>query len=55
MEVAGSIVRLFNRKLPSNFLTYGAIGYSPLDCSGAIGRFFRVAARCPFLIQNRTS
>jgi iron complex outermembrane receptor protein len=31
-----------------DFLTYGAIGYNPLDYSGAIGRYFRVGVKHRF-------
>jgi hypothetical protein len=29
-------------------VAYGAIGYKPLDYSGAIGRYFRVGVKHPF-------
>ena len=48
IEVFGSIANVFDSKPPSDFLTYGAIGYNPLDYSGAIGRFFRVGAKYTF-------
>jgi iron complex outermembrane receptor protein len=47
-EVFGSIANLFDSKPPSDFLTYGAIGYNPLDYSGAIGRFFRIGLKQSF-------
>ncbi|MBL0089226.1 MAG: TonB-dependent receptor [Ideonella sp.] len=47
-EVFGSIANLFDSKPPSDFLTYGAIGYNPLDYSGAIGRFFRIGLKHKF-------
>ena len=47
-EISGSIANLFNTAPPTDFLTYGAIGYNPLDYSGAIGRYFRVNLRHQF-------
>jgi iron complex outermembrane receptor protein len=47
-EVFGSIQNLFNKKPPLDPVTYGAIGYNPLDYSGAIGRYFRVGLRHKF-------
>jgi iron complex outermembrane recepter protein len=47
-ELFGSIANLFDQKPPVDFLTYGAIGYNPLDYSGAIGRFFRVGVKHRF-------
>ena len=47
-EVFGSIQNLFDTKPPSDFATYGAIGYNPLDYSGAIGRYFRVGLKHQF-------
>ena len=47
-EVFGSIQNLFDKKPPPDFLTYGAIGYNPLDYSGAIGRFFRIGLKHQF-------
>lgn len=47
-EVFGSIANLFDTKPPSDFETYGAIGYNPLDYSGAIGRFFRIGLKHKF-------
>lgn len=47
-EVTGSIANLFDRKPATDFLTYGAIGYYPLDWSGAIGRYYKVSARYQF-------
>ncbi|MBL8349913.1 MAG: TonB-dependent receptor [Burkholderiaceae bacterium] len=48
VEVFGSIANLFDKKPPVDFETYGAIGYNPLDYSGAIGRFFRVGMKYQF-------
>ena len=47
-ELFGSIANLFDSKPPADFETYGAIGYNPLDYSGAIGRFFRVGLKHQF-------
>ena len=47
-EVFGSIANVLDSKPPSDFLTYGAIGYNPLDYSGAIGRYFRLGAKYSF-------
>jgi iron complex outermembrane receptor protein len=48
MEVFGSIQNVTDKKPPFDPMTYGAIGYNPLDYSGAIGRFFRVGLRAKF-------
>ena len=48
VEVFGSIANVLDSKPPSDFLTYGAIGYNPLDYSGAIGRYFRVGMKYTF-------
>jgi iron complex outermembrane receptor protein len=47
-ELFGSIANVLNRVPPSDFLTYGAIGYNPLDYSGAIGRYFRIGLKHRF-------
>jgi iron complex outermembrane recepter protein len=47
-ELFASIANLLDEKPPVDFLTYGAIGYHPLDYSGAIGRFFRVGVKHRF-------
>ncbi|HWI82226.1 TonB-dependent receptor [Ramlibacter sp.] len=47
-EIFGSIQNVFDNKPPADFETYGAIGYNPLDYSGAIGRFFRIGIRHKF-------
>lgn len=47
-EVFGSIANLLDSKPPADFETYGAIGYNPLDYSGAIGRFFRIGLKHRF-------
>jgi iron complex outermembrane receptor protein len=47
-EVFGSIQNLFNKQPPLDPVTYGAIGYNPLDYSGAIGRYFRVGLKHRF-------
>jgi iron complex outermembrane receptor protein len=47
-EVFGSIQNAFGRTPPLDPITYGAIGYNPLDYSGAIGRYFRVGVKHSF-------
>jgi iron complex outermembrane receptor protein len=47
-EVFGSIANLFGKKPPQDYMTYGAIGYNPLDYSGAIGRAFRIGVKHKF-------
>ncbi|WP_280156152.1 TonB-dependent receptor [Piscinibacter sp. XHJ-5] len=47
-EIFGSIQNLFDKKPPFDPETYGAIGYNPLDYSGAIGRYFRVGFKYKF-------
>jgi iron complex outermembrane receptor protein len=47
-EVYGSIQNLMDKKPPYDPETYGALGYNPLDYSGAIGRFFRVGVKAKF-------
>ncbi len=47
-EIFGSIQNVFDKKPPADFETYGAIGYNPLDYSGAIGRYYRVGIRHQF-------
>jgi iron complex outermembrane recepter protein len=47
-EVFMSVANVTDRKPPPDFETYGAIGYNPLDYSGAIGRFFRMGVKYQF-------
>jgi iron complex outermembrane receptor protein len=47
-ELSGSIQNVFDRKPPFDPLSYGAIGYNPLDYSGAIGRYFTLGVRHKF-------
>jgi iron complex outermembrane recepter protein len=47
-EIFGSIQNVFDKTPPFDYMTYGAIGYNPLDYSGAIGRYFRVGLRHRF-------
>jgi iron complex outermembrane receptor protein len=47
-EVFGTISNLFDKKPPFDPQTYGAIGYNPLDYSGAIGRFYRIGVKHRF-------
>jgi len=48
LEVFGSIANVLDSKPPSDFETSGAIGYNPLDYSGAIGRYFRLGLKYNF-------
>jgi iron complex outermembrane receptor protein len=48
LELSGSVLNLFDRVAPLDPLTYGAVSYTPLDYSGAVGRFFSVSARYQF-------
>jgi iron complex outermembrane recepter protein len=48
IELFGSVANVTDAKPPSDFETYGAIGYNPLDYSGAIGRYFRVGLKYTF-------
>jgi len=47
-EVFGTITNLFDEKPPFDPMTYGAIGYNPLDYSGAIGRFYKIGLKHKF-------
>jgi iron complex outermembrane receptor protein len=47
-EVFGSVQNVFNKKPPFDYMTYGGIGYNPMDYAGAIGRFVRVGLRHKF-------
>ena len=47
-EIFGSIANVFDTKPPADLYTYGAIGYNPLDYSGAIGRFYRIGLKHKF-------
>lgn len=47
-EIFGSVANVFDTKPPADFVTYGAIGYNPLDYSGAIGRYFRIGLKHKF-------
>lgn len=47
-ELFGSIQNVFDKKPPLDSETYGAIGYNPLDYSGAIGRYFKIGLRHKF-------
>ena len=42
------IRNLFDQIPPLDPLTYGAVGYNPLDYSGAVGRFYSVGLRHKF-------
>jgi iron complex outermembrane recepter protein len=47
-QIFGSVQNLFDKEPPFDPQTYGAIGYNPLDYSGAIGRYFRIGAKYTF-------
>ncbi len=47
-EIFGSMLNAFDKKAPFDPTTYGAIGYNPLDYSGAIGRYFTLGVRHKF-------
>ncbi|HSI53795.1 MAG: TonB-dependent receptor [Ramlibacter sp.] len=47
-EVFGSIQNLFDTQPTLDPTTYGALGYNPLDYSGAIGRYFRIGVKHKF-------
>ena len=47
-EVFGSIQNLLAARPPFDYMTYGGIGYNPLDYSGAIGRYFRIGLKYKF-------
>ncbi|QGZ43239.1 TonB-dependent receptor [Pseudoduganella flava] len=43
-----SVNNVFDKWAPLDPLTYGGIGYNPMDASGAIGRYFKVGASYKF-------
>jgi iron complex outermembrane receptor protein len=47
-EIFGSIQNVLDTKPPLDPETYGAIGYNPLDYSGAIGRYFKIGIKHKF-------
>ena len=47
-EVFGSVQNILDKKPPLDPRTYGAIGYNPLDYSGAVGRYFTVGLKHKF-------
>lgn len=47
-EIYGGIRNLLNRNAPFDPTTYGAVGYNPIDYSGAVGRFFSIGMRHKF-------
>lgn len=47
-EVFGSIQNVTNARPPLDPVTYGAIGYNPLDYAGALGRYFRIGLKHQF-------
>ncbi|HYD78191.1 MAG TPA: TonB-dependent receptor [Paucimonas sp.] len=48
LTIYGSISNLFDKVAPIDPLTYGAMGYNPMDVSGATGRYFRLGAKYQF-------
>jgi iron complex outermembrane receptor protein len=48
LQIFGSVQNLFDKVAPLDPYTYGALGYNPMDYSGAIGRFFKVGLRYQF-------
>ena len=48
LEYSVGVSNVFDRKPATDFETYGAIGYYPLDYVGAIGRAFKVSVRYMF-------
>jgi len=47
-EVFGSVSNVTDRIAPLDPVTYGAVGYDPLDFSGAIGRYYTVGIKYTF-------
>jgi len=43
-----SVSNVFDKVAPLDPLTYGALGYNPMDASGAIGRYFKLGASYKF-------
>jgi iron complex outermembrane receptor protein len=48
LEYSLGVSNVFDTKPATDFETYGAIGYYPLDYVGAIGRAFKVSVRYAF-------
>ncbi|MFZ6767411.1 hypothetical protein ACO0LM_10010 [Undibacterium sp. Di26W] len=48
LEVFGSVSNLFDKVAPLDPLTYGAMGFNPMDSSGALGRYFKVGLKYQF-------
>ncbi len=47
-QVFGTIRNLFDKVAPFDPTTYGAVGYNPLDYTGAVGRYFSLGLRHQF-------
>ena len=47
-QIFGTIRNLFDTVAPFDPTTYGAVGYNPLDYTGAVGRYFSVGVRHQF-------
>ena len=47
-EVFGSIANVTDRIAPLDPVTYGAVGYDPLDFCGAIGRYYTIGVKYTF-------
>jgi iron complex outermembrane receptor protein len=47
-EIFGSIQNVTGKKPPFDYMTYGGIGYNPLDYAGAIGRYYRIGVKHRF-------
>jgi iron complex outermembrane receptor protein len=47
-EIFGTITNATDAKPPFDPITYGAIGYNPLDFWGAVGRYYRIGVKHNF-------
>jgi iron complex outermembrane receptor protein len=47
-ELFGSVQNVTDRIAPLDPLTYGAVGYNPLDYGGAVGRYYTVGVKYAF-------
>jgi iron complex outermembrane receptor protein len=47
-EIFGVVRNVFDKIPPLDHTTYGALGYNPLDYSGAVGRYLKVGVRHAF-------
>ncbi len=48
LELFGSVQNVTDRIAPLDPLTYGAVGYNPLDYGGAVGRYYTVGVKYAF-------